>query len=96
MFDNLIGAFSGILHPLWNWGAEAVNRPLPLLCMSYSGIVEHTSGDRSRVSSNFYQMAQRLAGAIGCPDLQANARWNSGRFTTTPLTRNSSGEWLSV
>jgi hypothetical protein len=21
MFDNSIGGFSGILHPLWNWGA---------------------------------------------------------------------------
>jgi hypothetical protein len=29
MFDNSIGAFSGILHPLWNWGAEAANRPPP-------------------------------------------------------------------
>jgi hypothetical protein len=25
MFDNSIGGFSGILHPLWNWGAD----PLP-------------------------------------------------------------------
>jgi hypothetical protein len=25
MFDNSIGGFSGILHSLWNWGAEAAN-----------------------------------------------------------------------
>jgi len=29
MFDNSIGGFSGILHLLWNWGAEAANRPPP-------------------------------------------------------------------
>jgi hypothetical protein len=29
MFDNSMGGFSGILHPLWNWGAEAANRPPP-------------------------------------------------------------------
>jgi hypothetical protein len=39
MFDNSIAAFSATLHLLWNWGAEAVKWPLPLLCMSYSGIV---------------------------------------------------------
>jgi hypothetical protein len=27
LFDNLIRGFSGILHPPWNWGAEAANRP---------------------------------------------------------------------
>ncbi len=39
-----------------------------------------------------YQIVQRLTGAMGCPALHANARWNSGRFLTTPLARNSSGE----
>ena len=43
-----------------------------------------------------HQMVQRLTGAIGWPVLQANAFWNSGRFRTTPLARNSSGEWASV
>src|SRR6202000_3455413 len=43
-----------------------------------------------------YQMAQRFAGAIGAPVLQPKAFWNSGRFTTTPFTRNSSGECGSV
>jgi hypothetical protein len=28
MFDNSILGFSGILHPHWNWGAEAA-RPRP-------------------------------------------------------------------
>ncbi len=43
-----------------------------------------------------HQIVQRLTGAIGWPVLQENARWNSGRFRTTPLARNSSGEWGSV
>ena len=47
-------------------------------------------------SSHSHQMVQRLTGAIGWPAFQENARWNSGRFRTTPLARNSSGEWGSV
>lgn len=43
-----------------------------------------------------HQMAQREAGAIGVPVLQPKAFWNSGRFTTTPFTRKSSGECGSV
>jgi hypothetical protein len=38
MFDNSIGAFSGILHPLWNWELRPSTGLCPLLCMSYSGI----------------------------------------------------------
>jgi hypothetical protein len=35
MFENSIGAISGILHPLCSWEAEAVNRPPPPLCVTY-------------------------------------------------------------
>jgi len=48
MFDNLIGTFCGILHPLWNWGTEAVNRPRPLLCMRYSGIAEDQQEEKDK------------------------------------------------
>ena len=51
---------------------------------------------RVSLDAQSYQMVQRLVVAMGWPVLQAKAFWNSGRFTTTPFTRNSSGEWGSV
>ena len=43
-----------------------------------------------------YQTRQALALTIGCAALHENAFWNSGMFSTVPLTRKHPGACASV
>src|SRR5436190_15184410 len=52
--------------------------------------------DRTQPDGSRYQTRQADCFAIGAPGLHEKAFWNSGIFTTTPLTRIFGGECVSV
>src|SRR5579864_926513 len=59
-------------------------------CIRHGSIVQ--IGTASVLKTN-YQTRHTFCGIIGWPTLQPKAWPNSGMFCTTPLTRNSRGEW---
>jgi mono/diheme cytochrome c family protein len=51
------------------------------------------SSDSCLLASSPHHTLQGSADTIGSPTLQEKASWNSGIFCSTPLARNSPGEW---
>jgi hypothetical protein len=73
MFDNSIGAFTGILHPLWNWGAPRPPIGLrPLLRMRCSGIAEDQHEEREESVAKNEEPAETNRGVTALMALLAH------------------------